>query len=111
MAYRARKRDANEREIITALREVGASVQQLNETGCPDLLVLYRGVLYLLEVKDPTQTSKAYRSTGPMRELTPAQVRWWTSWGNPKPTIVYTEFGALAAIGAFDDSGPRSPRR
>lgn len=97
-----RKRDANERAIITALREVGASVQQLDGTGVPDLLVQFRGKLYLLEVKDPTQTAKAYRSDGPNRELTPAQVRWWTAWSDPKPTIVYTPEAALRVIGAIE---------
>ncbi len=97
----ARIRDANERSIITALREVGASVQQLDGTGTPDLLVLHEGKLTLLEVKDAsTKAGKAHkRNDGPMSELTPAQVRFWSSWGTPKPTIVHSEAEALAAIG------------
>lgn len=54
---RAARRDANEAEIIRALRAVGASVHQLSGAGVPDLLVGYRGRTLLLEVK--TATGKA----------------------------------------------------
>ena len=49
----AKARDINERDIVEALRVVGAAVQRLNEHGVPDLLVSYRGVLHLLEIKRP----------------------------------------------------------
>ena len=45
------RRDANEGTIIEALEAVGASVWRISGTGCPDLLVRYRGVLYAGEVK------------------------------------------------------------
>lgn len=45
------QRDANEPEIVGALRKAGAEVQQLHEPF--DLLVGYRGRLYGLEVKLP----------------------------------------------------------
>lgn len=48
---RAAKRDANEREIIKAAESLGAEVRQLSSRGIPDLLVGYRGVNYLWEVK------------------------------------------------------------
>lgn len=46
--------DANQKEIVDALRKVGASVVSLSQIGdgCPDLLVGYRGRTLLLEVKD-----------------------------------------------------------
>jgi Holliday junction resolvase len=52
MRYRARV-DANHKEIVDALRDIGASVVSLAPIGkgCPDLLVGYRGRNYLLEVK------------------------------------------------------------
>lgn len=102
MSY-GRKRDANERTIIVALRAAGCSVQQLDGAGVPDLLVLCKGALYLLEVKDPTQVDgKAHRrNPGPMSELTPAQVRFWTSWGDPKPAVVHTPDAALRVVGAL----------
>ena len=47
----ANQRDGNEQEIVDALLAVGASVDRVDEP-C-DLIVGYRGVTYLLEVKLP----------------------------------------------------------
>ena len=44
------QRDANEKEIVEALRAVGASVLLIDDV---DLIVGFRGVNYLLEVKMP----------------------------------------------------------
>lgn len=60
----AAKRDANEPEIIKALRKIGCLVEQLNGTNIPDLLVIYSGTVHLMEVKD----GKA--------KLTEGQERW-----------------------------------
>lgn len=51
---RAGRLDANQREIVEALRAAGASVRSLASVGngCPDLLVGYGRVNTLLEVKD-----------------------------------------------------------
>lgn len=44
-----KRRDANELEVVKALRKIGAAVYPI---GLPvDLLVWFRGVLYLIEVK------------------------------------------------------------
>ena len=50
---RAAKVDCNQPEIVQALRKAGRTVQPLHQVGkgCPDLLVGYQGVNYLLEVK------------------------------------------------------------
>jgi hypothetical protein len=50
----ARRTDANQKEIVTAFRDLGASVFILSEVGkgCPDLLVGIFGLNYLVEVKD-----------------------------------------------------------
>ena len=47
--------DANQREIVAGLRKVGALVLHLHMIGkgVPDLLVYFRGVFYLMEVKIP----------------------------------------------------------
>lgn len=52
MRYRA-KVDANQAEVVDALRRAGASVTSLAAIGkgCPDLLVGFRGRNYLFEVK------------------------------------------------------------
>ena len=48
---RAAKRDANEAEIIAALKNAGCTVTQLSQRGVLDLLVGYCGHWLLLEVK------------------------------------------------------------
>ena len=72
---RAAKVDANQTEIVNALRQVGASVQSLASTGkgCPDLLVGFRGVNWLLEIKDGRKVRSA-------RKLTKDQVVWHQTW-------------------------------
>lgn len=72
---KAAKIDANQTEIVKALRQVGASVQSLASTGkgCPDLLVGFRGVNWLLEIKDGQKVKSA-------RKLTPDQIEWHESW-------------------------------
>lgn len=61
-------RDKNEPEIVEALEAVGASVTRISHQGVPDLLVGYRGVTKLIEVKN----GKA--------KLNPNQVVWWQNW-------------------------------
>lgn len=51
MNRRAAKRDTAEPGIIAALKAVGATVQQLSDSGVPDLLVGYQHKNYLMEVK------------------------------------------------------------
>jgi hypothetical protein len=47
--------DSNHKEIVAALRQVGATVVSLAamKHGCPDLLVGYQGETMLMEVKMP----------------------------------------------------------
>jgi hypothetical protein len=51
---RAARVDANQSDIVQALRDLGATVQCLHTLGqgCPDLLVGFRGRNLLLEVKN-----------------------------------------------------------
>lgn len=67
--------DANQAEIVDALRGVGATVQPLHTVGkgCPDLVVGFRGQTYLIEVKDG-------RKAPSDRKLTAAQVEWHGGW-------------------------------
>lgn len=85
----AAKRDGNEREIIDALKAVGASVQPLSAKGCPDLLVGYRGENILMEVKLPKG------------KLTDDEQVWHDGWRG-QVAIVRTVDDALRAIGAID---------
>jgi len=50
---RAKKVDENHKEIVLALREIGASVFDTSSVGrgFPDLVVGWQGVNYLVEIK------------------------------------------------------------
>lgn len=89
MRQYAAKRDLNEQDIIKTLRGVGATVQPLSDKGVPDLLVGFRGVNYLLEVKMPTGG-----------KLTSHQVDWHANW-NGAAVVVTCPEEALEAIGAI----------
>ena len=47
----AKKRDDNEKEIITALESIGCTVERLDRPV--DLAVLYKGRVRFIEVKNP----------------------------------------------------------
>ena len=53
--HHTRRTDANQQEIMNALREVGYSVLDLHEVGkgCPDILVGTHGLNILVEIKIP----------------------------------------------------------
>ena len=72
---RAARVDANQAEIVDALRGVGASVQPLHAVGagCPDLLVGFMGYNWLMEVKDGDKPPSA-------RKLTKDQIKWHGEW-------------------------------
>ncbi len=101
---RAKRRDANEAAIVEALEAAGAYVQRLDDSGggVPDLLVGYRGVTKLLEVKLPLGPRGGvhhHGKPGSSGDMTPAQVRWWADWCGEPPLVVRTPAEALAAIG------------
>lgn len=72
---RAAKVDANQTEIVQALRQIGCTVEHLHSVGrgCPDLLCGFRNNNYLLEVKDGSKPKSS-------RRLTPDQVVWHETW-------------------------------
>lgn len=74
---KAARVDANQREVVEALRKAGCSVQSLASMGggVPDLLVYspYSKTLWLLEVKDGNKPPS-------QRKLTEAQVEWHKNW-------------------------------
>ena len=92
---RAARSDDNQPAVVSALRGVGATVEHLHRVGggCPDLLVGYRGVNYLLEVKDGGKPPSA-------QKLTPFQELWHQDWRG-HVVIVNSPAAALAAIGAI----------
>jgi Holliday junction resolvase len=69
MRKRARK-DDNHKKIVSSLRAAGCSVLDLSSvgSGCPDLLIGFRGQNVLLEIKTEKGT------------LTPDQVLFFKAW-------------------------------
>ena len=90
---RARKVDANQAQIVGALRDVGASVQPLHTVGkgCPDLAVGFKGRNYFLEAKDGSLSPSR-------RKLTPDQEEWHRTWRG-HVVVVNSVDEALTAIG------------
>ena len=85
---RAAKVDATSDQIVSALRAMGATVRIVTQgNGLPDLLVGYRGVTMLLEVKDGRKPPSA-------RKLTPAEVKFFQEWRG----------GILAIVESVDDA-------
>jgi hypothetical protein len=80
---RAARIDGNQRIVVDAVRVIGASVQSLAGVGngCLDLLVGYRGMNFIFELKDPNKPPSH-------RRLTEAQVDWLANWkGQALPVL------------------------
>jgi len=88
---RAAKVDTNQADIVAALRKIGASVQPLHSVGqgCPDLLVGWRGMNTILEIKDGKKPPSA-------RKLTDDQVIWHEGWRGQVAVVETIEQAILA---------------
>lgn len=82
--------DSNHKEIVAALRQVGATVVSLAEMkhGCPDLLVGYAGETVLMEIK---KDSKA--------KFTPDQLDFLSKWKGGAISRVDSVEAAIRALG------------
>lgn len=89
---RVHRADDNQAEIVAILREVGVTVQILSQVGggCPDLLVGWRGVNYLLEVKSARG------------KLSLAEAKFARAWAG-QSAIVRSPEDALKIIGLMED--------
>jgi Holliday junction resolvase len=71
---RANRIDANQNDIVDALREAGAVVRIISQgDGIPDLLVGYNGFTILMEVKDGDKVPSK-------RQLTEAEQKFFDEW-------------------------------
>ncbi len=86
---RATRRDANEADIVDALRAAGCNVERLDQPV--DLLVGRAGVNYLLEVKDGTRRPSE-------RKLTDEQEEFFKVWRGQVLKVESPE-DALRAVG------------
>jgi Holliday junction resolvase len=82
--------DTNHKEIVAALREVGATVVSLASMkhGCPDLLVGYQNETLLMEIK---KDSKA--------KFTPDQLEFIAKWKGGAISRVDSVDAAIRALG------------
>jgi hypothetical protein len=89
---RAAKVDANQSDIVSALRKVGASVTPIHAVGngCPDLLVGFRSKNYVFEVKDGAKPPSA-------RKLTDDEAVWFGNWKG-EAHVVETAEQAIAIL-------------
>lgn len=88
----ALRKDANQADVVEALRAIGASVKPLHQPL--DLLVGYRGKTYLIEVKRPDK--KGWRS-----EKTKEQINFIATWRG-QYAIVYTAAEAIEVVTGGD---------
>lgn len=93
MRYAARK-DAPQADIVKALQSVGAHVEVTNMPGWPDLVILFRRQIFMVEVKNP-EAHKGKRALRPGQEA--FRGRWVAAGGNHARVETIEE--ALRAIG------------
>ena len=85
---RAKRIDANQTQVISALRAAGAFVWII---GLPvDLLVGYQGQTFLMEIK-----------SGPKKPFTPLQLEFFENWKGGTLCKVEGPESALKTIGAI----------
>lgn len=84
------KADANQTEIVAALRTYGCLVQHLHIVGegVPDLLIGIHKRFGLVEIKDGSKSPS-------QRKLTPAQIKFWDEWQGFPMALVTDVDGAL----------------
>lgn len=95
----ARRVDANQPEIVKALRSMGASVQPIHVVGkgCPDLLVGWRNTNWLFEVKDGSLPPSR-------RELTDDEVKFAQGWRGQVATVETVE-DCFRVMGVYPAKG------
>lgn len=94
------RKDANQSSIVAALQKMGAHVEVTNMANWPDLVVLFRNTVTMVEVKNP-EASKGKRALRPGQEA--FRVRWTAAGG--RHARVETVDEALAAVGLAVKAG------
>lgn len=99
MRYRRRKVDANQAEIVEALRGVGCSVVDLSAVGggAPDLLVGRDGRNWLIECKNPNRRKEKFSGSRLATEERQAKFR--SEWRG-QVAVAFTPDEALRALKA-----------
>jgi len=88
----ANRIDANQNQIVDAMRKVGAVVRIISQgDGIPDLLVGYKGFTILMEVKDGDKVPSA-------RKLTEAEQKFFDDWQGGLLVVVNSVEEALEIL-------------
>ena len=89
----AGRTDANQAEVVKALRAIGATVQSLAMVGggCPDLLIGFRDATILMEIKDG---AKCLSRT----HFTEAELSWHDKWNGKRVWIAYSAEMAVTQV-------------
>jgi len=88
----ANRIDANQNQIVDAMRKVGAVVRIISQgDGIPDLLVGYKGFTILMEVKDGDKVPSA-------RKLTEAEQKFFEDWRGGLLVVVNSVEEALEIL-------------
>jgi Holliday junction resolvase len=88
----ANRIDANQNQIVDAMRKVGAVVRIISQgDGIPDLLVGYKGFTILMEVKDGGKVPSA-------RKLTEAEQKFFDDWEGGLCVVVNSVEEALEIL-------------
>jgi hypothetical protein len=100
------KVDRNQPAIVRALRNAGASVQSLADIGegCADLLVGFRGVNFVMEVKDGEAPLNKQR-------LNDAEKVWHANWRGSVQVVHSVEEAVSALIAAGRTYAPEKDVR
>jgi hypothetical protein len=87
--------DANQNEVVYALRQIGASVAVTSHVGSgfPDIVVGFRGVNYLIEIKDGSKPPSK-------RRLTKDEQRFHDGW-NGEVIVINDVDEALKVVGVM----------
>lgn len=82
----AKRVDSNQKSLFSLWRKLGATVQDLSKVGkgCPDCIVGFRDVNYLVEIKDGSR----YPSE---RRLTEDEFKWHRHWAGQVCVIENTD--------------------
>ena len=90
---RAARADDNQPAIVEALRQCGATVAITSKLGggYPDLTVGYRGVTFMMELKDGDKSPSE-------RKLTPAEEKFHREWRGGPLHVVNSVREALQVI-------------
>ena len=103
MTRYAARADANQAEIVQALRAIGATVQHLHTVGkgCPDLLVGFRRQNWILELKDGNKPPSK-------RQLTDDEAEWHQAW-NGSVVVVKSVDEAIKYVSEYDSPADVPP--